>query len=133
MAKDMVQKEKIKNFVRKTLGCICPEEVFSSIKCYSNIMLNDVMISSKIYIGNRLLIYIVDANSSDSIYIKNSVTFLVDTGKRERDNLGFNRFRLVLATDNVNEMKQSVDNMFKILEKDEKVHLHVIHKKDIPF
>ncbi len=131
MAKDMVQKEKIKNFVRKTLGCICPEEVFSSIKCYSNIMFNDVMISSKIYIGDRLLIYIVDAKSSDSIYIKNSVTFLVDTGKKERDNLGFNRFRLVLATDNVDEIRRDAQVIFNTIEKDELIHLHVVHKDDI--
>ena len=45
--------------------------------------------------------------------------------------MGFNRFRLVISTDKMNEIKQIADMVFKNLEdEDEKVHLHVINKTD---
>jgi hypothetical protein len=93
-------KESIKTFVQKTLGCGCPEKVFEYINCKSNIKLNDIVLSSKINIGNRLLIYVVNINDQNSL--KNILPFLVSTGKDERDNLKFNRFRLVLVTDKLN-------------------------------
>ena len=37
----MIKTENIKAFVRQTLGCACPEEVFKRIDCQSNIKLND--------------------------------------------------------------------------------------------
>ena len=48
----------IKRFVQETLGCSCPEEVFDKIECDTD--------ASRIWwrrinVGNRLLIYILDA------------------------------------------------------------------------
>jgi len=123
-------KESIKTFVQKTLGCGCPEKVFEYINCKSNIKLNDIVLSSKINIGNRLLIYVVNINDQNSL--KNILPFLVSTGKDERDNLKFNRFRLVLVTDKLNEIKGTAETIFKTISKDEKVHLHVVDKKKVP-
>jgi hypothetical protein len=123
-------KESIKTFVQKTLGCGCPEEVFEYINCKSNIKLNDIVLSSKINIGNRLLIYVVNINDQNSI--KNILPFLVSTGKGERDNLKFNRFRLVLVTDKLNEIKGTAETIFRTISEDEKVHLHVVDKKKVP-
>jgi hypothetical protein len=124
-------KEKIKTFVKLTLGCTCPEEVFEYIDCQSNIKLNDdILLHNKINIGNRLLIYVVEANNTG--LIENVLPFLVNTGKKERDNLRFNRFRLVLVTDRFNEIKESAECLFKTINKDEKAHLHVIKKQKIP-
>lgn len=123
-------KESIKTFVQKTLGCGCPEEVFKYINCKSNIKLNDIVLSSKINIGNRLLIYVVNINDQNTV--KNLLPFLVSTGKDERDNLKFNRFRLVLVTDKLNEIKGTAETIFNTISKDEKVHLHVIDKKKVP-
>jgi hypothetical protein len=123
-------KESIKTFVQKILGCGCPEEVFKYINCKSNIKLNDIVLSSKINIGNRLLVYVVNVNDQNSV--KNILPFLVSTGKDERDNLKFNRFRLVLVTDKLNEIKGTAETIFRTISEDEKVHLHVVDKKKVP-
>ncbi len=129
ITKDIVKKEKIKTFVQKTLGCSCPEEVFTHIDCRSNIPLNNMMLRNKINLGNRLLIFVVEVNNYDSL--KETLTSLVDAGIRERDSIGFNRFRLVLAADNQGILKKRADDIFDTLERDERVHMHVVHKDDI--
>jgi hypothetical protein len=126
----MIKTENIKTFVRQTLGCACPEEVFKRIDCQSNIKLNDnILLSSKINVGNKLLIYVVEINDQDSM--KHTLPFLLNIGKKERDSSGFNRFRLVLATDKLDEIKEVADIVFKTIDKDERIHLHIIPKKNI--
>jgi hypothetical protein len=85
---------------------------------------------NKINIGNRLLIYILEVNNTGPI--KNILPFLVKSGKTERDNLKFNRFRLVLITDRVEEIKRTAESIFGDINKDEKVHLHVVDKDMVP-
>jgi hypothetical protein len=128
----MISNKDIKTFVQKTLGCSCPEEVFDHIECQSNIKLADnIVLSNKINIGGRLLIYIMEVNSPDSIkYILPSI---LSSGKEERDRLSFNRFRLVLAADNLNDIRQVVNVMFKTINnKDERIHLHIVSKDNFP-
>lgn len=123
-------KEKIKSFVKHTLGCACPEEVFEYIDCQSNIVLNEnIVLRNKINIGNRLLIYIVE--SSNPASIKNILPFLVNSGRTERDHLKFNRFRLVLVTENMDGIKKAVESIFDTIHKDDKVHLHIIQKEKV--
>ena len=128
----MMRNENIKVFVRQTLGCDCPEKVFEHIDCQHDIKLNnDISLSYKINIGNRLLIYIIEAN--DSNFVKSNLSTLVYVGKNERDKRGLNRFRLVIVSDKTNEIKQVAHNMFEVLEdKDEKVHLHIVNKNEFP-
>jgi hypothetical protein len=124
-------REAIKLFVQQTLGCGCPEEVFEHIDCQFNIKLNhEIILRNKIKIGNRLLIYVLEVNNAGPI--KSILPFLVAAGKTERDNLRFNRFRLVLATDKSDELKQAAENMFNTMNKDDKVHLHVVLKETVP-
>ena len=125
----MVQKERIITFVQKTLGCGCPEEVFKYIECRSNIPLNSILVSNRINIGNKLLICIIEINDTDSL--KETLATLVDAGIKERDSIGFNRYRLVLTADNPSIFKQRAYDIFDTLEKDERVHLHVVHKNEI--
>jgi hypothetical protein len=125
----MISNENIKTFVKQTLGCTCPEEVFNHIECKSNIKLNDnIVLSNKINIGGRLLIYVIEVSNTDSI--KYILPSLISTGKEERDRLNFNRFRLVLAVDNLNEIKHVVDFIFKPINKDERIHLNIVRKDD---
>jgi hypothetical protein len=123
--------EKIKTFVKHTLGCACPEEVFKHIDCKQNIKLNDdISLNSKINIGNRLLIYVVEADNPDFITI--NLPLLVHAGKKERDSSGFNRLRLVIATDKMDGIKEITNSVFQAIgNRDEKIHLHIIHKKDL--
>ena len=128
----MIKTENIKAFVRQTLGCACPEEVFKRIDCQSNIKLNDnILLSSKINVGNKLLIYVVEINDQD--FIRRTLPNLVEIGKKERDSSGFNRFRLVLATNKLNKIKEVADVTFKTIDKDDRIHLHIISKNDSPF
>jgi hypothetical protein len=124
-------REAIKSFVQQTLACGCPEEVFEHMDCQFNIKLNHaIILRNKINIGNRLLIYILEVNNAGPI--KSILPFLVAAGKTERDNLKFNRFRLVLITDKLDEVKGTAEPIFKTIGKDEKVHLHVVHKETVP-
>jgi len=128
----MIKNENIKVLVRQTLGCECPEKVFKYIDCQHDIKLNnDILLSYKINIGNRLLIYIIEVN--DSNFMKSNLSTLTYMGKNERDKRGFNRFRLVIVTDKTSEIKQVAHTMFRVLEdKDEKVHLHIVNKNEFP-
>jgi hypothetical protein len=119
----------IKEFVQQTLGCGCPEEVFTYIDCQSNIQLDRVLLKNKINIGNRLLIFIAELNDSDAL--KETLILLVDKGRKERDRFGFNRFRLVLAAEDPSTVHWRACDIFDTLEKDERVHLHVVHKEEI--
>jgi len=124
-------KESIKTFVQQTLGCGCPEEVFRFIDCQFNIKLNDeTILRNKINIGNRLLIYVLEVNNAGPL--RNILPFLVKSGKAERDNLKFNRFRLVLATDRAEEIKKTAESIFNAISEDEKVHLHIVDKDMVP-
>jgi hypothetical protein len=124
-------REAIKFFAQQTLGCGCPEEVFEHMDCQFNIKLNhEIILRNKIKIGNRLLIYVLEVNNAGPI--KTILPFLVAAGKTERDNLKFNRFRLVLITDKLDEVKGTAEPIFDSISKDEKVHLHVVHKETVP-
>lgn len=121
----MEDKGKIKNFVQDTLGCGCPEEVFDHIESGSRINLTDeIFLKNKLNIGNRLLIYIIEV--SDPAFIEARLGSIVQRGKSERDENNFNRFRLVVVTDN-KEVNETANNTFNYLDDlDEKIHLHII-------
>ncbi len=124
-----MSKEDVKYFIQKILGCGCPENVFEHIECYNNVKIDNIILKSKINIGNRLLVYIFEIN--DTEYLAHILPILIKEGGRERDS-GFNRFRLVLSTKSINEIKQKADILFTEMDKDDKVHLHVVSTGDIP-
>jgi hypothetical protein len=121
----MTDKEKIKLFVRQTLGCGCPEEVFRSIDCKRDVELGGgVILHSIITIGNRLLIYVVYDNQD---FVEKHLALLVSAGKQERDSRGLNRFRLVIVTDGIPGNGDAIRRTFgELQEKDENIHLHII-------
>ena len=125
----MVDADKIVVFVRKTLGCGCPEEAFRSLDCRRTVPLNDeVVLNSVVIVGNRLLIYVFEPTPED--VAERHLAVLVTAGKQERDSRGLNRFRLVIVTDDAAE-KESLLDLFHMLQgKDEKMHLHVIKKAE---
>jgi hypothetical protein len=124
-------KEKIKIFVKQTLGCACPDEVFEHVECERDVRLNDnVLLNARINIGNRLLIFILNIDDEDCM--KKNLTAVIVKGKKERDGRGFNRFRLVLAGENMSEFEQSAYTIFNDINMgDEKMHLHVVEKKNL--
>jgi hypothetical protein len=119
----------IKRFVKETLGCSCPEEVFRSVDCKRNVPLGGgVILNSVITIGDRLLIHIVDDNQ---VLVEKHLAFLVSTGRRERDSRGLSRFRLVIVLDGSSGNGDAIKRAFdELQEKDENIHLHCISSDD---
>jgi hypothetical protein len=121
----MVDEKNIKGFVQDTLGCGCPESVFEYIDIRSSINIDDTIhLKNKLNIGNRLLIYVVEVN--EPVFIENNLGKIVRTGKSERDENNFNRFRLVVVTEDLS-VRESAEQMFSSLDfLDDKIHLHTI-------
>jgi hypothetical protein len=128
----MLPPERIKHFIQHALGCSCPEEVFQSIDVRSNLRLSSfITLDSAIIIGNRLLVSIAEGGSAGCI--EEHLPALVAAGRKERDEKGLNRFRLVLVFDDPEKVRPGVERQFEELRgSDEKVHLHVISRKDFP-
>lgn len=127
----MTENNAITDFVRKTLGCNCPEEVFQYIDCRSIENIDENMLPAyEINIGNRLLILAAGIDEVDSLrYV---LPKLVQAGINKRDEKKFNRFRLVLLTAKESDVVEQASGIFSSLATDEKVHLHVINKDEFP-
>ena len=117
-------------FVKKTLGCACPDEVFEQIEYGDNEHFKGILLRS-ITVGGRLLIYVWEVN--DPAVVASRFTDVLALGKDERDRRGLNRFRAVLSTDDVDRLKSLAQGLFEgWQEKDEKTHLHVVASEDVP-
>lgn len=91
---EMMDDERIKEFVRKTLGCTCPDEVLQQIECQTGVSIDDdLVLDYEMNVGNRLLIYAVRVDDTDPL--GPMLSRLVRAGMHKRDRDGFNRLRLV--------------------------------------
>ncbi len=117
----------IKRFVQETLGCSCPEEVFNKIE-YQNA--GSGIWERKVNVGDRLLIYILTMNEKSDI--RHVISTALKQGIEERDNMGLNRFRLVLVSSRQKELRGSAEQAFKNSKyTDEKAHLHIVSERDV--
>jgi len=126
----MNNKNDIKKFVINELGCNCPSEVFNIIERQKDIQLDqNINLNYKINIGNRLLIYIMEIN--DEEFLRQNLLKIVAHGIDERNKNNFNRFRLVIISNDIDEMNKSGQRLLNtILKMDQKVHLHIVRKED---
>jgi hypothetical protein len=126
----MNNKNDIKKFVINELGCNCPSEVFNIIERQKDIQLDqNINLNYRINIGNRLLIYIMEIN--DKEFLRQNLLKIVAHGIDERNKNNFNRFRLVIISNDIDEMNKSGQRLLNtILKRDQKVHLHIVRKKD---
>ena len=127
---ETTDRQHIKAFVRESLGCTCPDEVFENIRVADHA--DQFTSASIVYeIGERLLVAIVvPADWRDTA---RRLGQLVDVGMQYRDQHDYKRFRLVIATydgDAINGLQSDFDSL---IHKDEKVHLHVITPELLPF
>lgn len=121
--------ENVRAFVRQALGCDCDESVFEHIENEKDIEVADIILRNKINVGNRLLVYIVDASGPS--FLKTQMPALLEAGRKERDGRGFNRFRLVLLTGDAGAL-QAAHRVFDHSEAvDEKVHMHILSKNTV--
>jgi len=119
----------IKRFVREHLGCACPDKVFENITVTEQ---SDIFSSANtVYdIGGRLFVAVIVPEDWRDITMQ--LGKLVVDGKQFRDQHGYNRFRLVIATDN-EDAEISLQKVFDDLPGiDDRTHLHVIKPDLLP-
>jgi hypothetical protein len=121
-----MSQENVKTFVRNILGCDCAEEVFSHIENERGVSAAGFKLRNKINVGNRLLVYIVEPGD-----LQEEMPVLVRAGREERDARGFNRFRLVIVSDDIAMRERAFKLLKGLAGVDEKVHLHVIEKAKV--
>ncbi len=117
----------IKRFVQKTLGCSCADDVFENI-VYQQV--HDGILGSKVNVGGRLLIYIITVDGTAGI--QHVIHTALEQGIEERDNKGFNRFRLVLVASRPDALRSSAEQAFDRSDhSDEYTHLHIVDESDV--
>jgi hypothetical protein len=124
MISDMVNLEKLRHFVRETLGCDCPEEVFEDVVIGVPRVFLELEGPSifQTMIGRRLLVSVVPLNALSDI--RTEACLLLQNGRRVRDAHQLGRFRLVLVGDldreTVKWLTAEADRI------DPKVHVHCL-------
>ena len=122
----------IENFVRKKLGCTCPQEVFRNIEVVRNP--EDFAAFSPDYsinLGGRLLVLVLRQQNLEKLSKKLQKIF--SCGKSIRNERGFNRFRLVVPVTRNSQTEMVLDEKFQRLENlDDRLHLHTIDAELIP-
>lgn len=123
------------DFIKTDLGCKCPEEIFLNIEVsVKSINHENISIVNRVLVGERLLIYFVPASLRDleEPFLKE----MFSTGKADRDENNYNRFRLVVVTPEseltICEQKLKDEFKTKVFDGDEKLHLHVIGSNQVP-
>ena len=125
----MTDKEKIKTFVQEVLGCGCSEDVFKIIE-ETGQEYKDIRYS-RINIGNRLLVYLFKTDNKQ--FIMDEMKKNLQMGISDRDENGFNRFRLVYAMRQPADAGASVKKVFDSLKVDDRTHIHVVNSQIINF
>lgn len=121
----------IEHFVRRTLGCGCPDEVFQHLVVSRLPPIAGRPPIVQLQVGSRLLIHIVAPPESASP--NGWIEQLAANGRTARDRHGYNRFRLVVASPappaSIREMQ---DRFARAITGDEKAHLHFVGSDQLP-
>jgi len=114
----------IVRFVRETLGCGCPDEVFEQTSDSGPGELR------RIALGGRLLVYLI--RPTEAGLTADRLGDYLSRGRGERDALGFNRVRLVIADEAATE-REDLQAAFEDLRAgDERLHLHIVPAAALP-
>ena len=121
----------IERFVKATLRCSCPEEVFRQVELETATEPCGTGLMTRLVIGRKLLVYV--AVSSASTQFTKQLVDLARHGRRERDEKGLNRFRLVLVSYGCTATEKRVrEAMGGMLEGDDRAQVHVVPRADVP-
>lgn len=118
----------LERFVRETLGCTCPADVFDRVRHIPVDTRIDIGLTRRIDVGGRLLIHVYDiARPDDAI---DRMADWVAEGRAERERQGMNRLRLVIATGRLNPAAmRDIQAAFTAAPfADERVHLHIVDR-----
>jgi len=119
----MWNNNKIIEFVRGTLGCACPEEVFEKIEAGKAAIAQFAAETTRIVVGDRLLIYIVFPQSLSELCANIGEAAVM--GKNDRDAHRYNRFRLVVISDKDSDSSaEAITRFAEAAGSDEKFYRH---------
>jgi hypothetical protein len=125
-----MNRQEVEGFVRGTLGCACPDDVFEQIAINPGSPLPGLPIDGSLEVGGRLLIYV--SIVKDIHILTGRLEQIVREGKHARDSRGFNRFRFVVVAAQAEGTEAVLAPLFNSLPFiDDKVHLHVLTDKGI--
>ena len=121
----------IEHFVRGTLGCGCPDEVFRTVSVTRLSAMPGRPAVRQLLVGSRLLIHVAsapqDAQSADWI------EQLAADGRATRDRHGYNRFRLVVVGASPAIPAAEIEARFaRAVARDERAHLHLLSAHQLP-
>ena len=121
----------VTRFVREVIGCNCPDEVFRQIEVQrGSSAVKACSADCELRIGGRLLIVVTSEPVSR---LSPHLAEIITEGKRARDESRFNRFRLVVQTENPDRESEPLFQAFESLSpKDGRTHLHVLSKGEVP-
>ncbi len=121
----------VTRFVREVIGCNCPDEVFRHIEIQRrSSAVKACSADCELRVGGRLLVVVT---SEPVARLSLHLAEVIAEGKRARDESRFNRFRLVVQTENAaNEREELLRAFEAVAEKDERTHLHVLPQGDVP-
>jgi len=125
--KEVQNRSRVKAFIRQTLGCNCPDEVFKTIlsEYFSHPQFPGQSLQ-RIVVGNRLLIYLIQP-AGDATDWKDLLSTLADFGKQEREANSYNRIRLVMLFSNPPIDTIETQFFFSTLPcTDDRMHVHVL-------
>lgn len=121
----------VEHFVRVTLGCKCPDEVFQAIAVEPGQATDGKVAFTRVTIGDRLLIYVYEVQAERGS--GRATAQLTELGRGERDERDLNRFRLVVAAEHPTQLLERVQTRFaRAADGDERCHLHLIATDQLP-
>jgi hypothetical protein len=121
----------VTRFVREVIGCNCPDEVFRhiEIQCGSS-AIRACSADSELRVEGRLLIVVT---SEPIAKLSTCLAQVFADGIRPRDERKLNHFRLVVQAENPAQEREKILRGFEALaEKDERTHLHVLGRAEVP-
>jgi hypothetical protein len=122
----------IERFVRGTLGCGCPDEVFRSVSVERLPAVATRPPVLQLLVGSRLVIHVVTpppAGAPANGWLEQ----LAAQGRATRDRHGYNRFRRVLATDAAGPQRAELEARFaRAVTGDERAHLYCVRPDLLP-
>jgi hypothetical protein len=115
----------VRHFVREVLGCGCPDEVLQRITQGQAELSAGLPHCERLDVGGRLLVFVLA--TGDAAPRPDELRGLLEAGKAERDRLGFNRFRLAIASANPERLHATAEQaLADVAAGDDKLHVHVI-------
>lgn len=121
----------IERFVRGTLGCGCPDEVFQSIAISRLPAAAGRPPLVQLLVGSRLLIHVV-AMPVDTA-LGDWLEQLAASGRAARDRHGYNRFRLVISSPPSAAPPRGIAERFaRAVTGDAHAHLHLLRTDELP-